>query len=226
MIKIIYKILPNWFKNKWLRKAQNFLNRELPPAHTVMPIIHLKPHHIQNTKLLANRNELLKALPKGGICAELGVDTGGFSSSIFSIVHPNKLYLIDAWNSERYSESKMAEVENKFVEEIRSGQIELIRGLSTEVVNSFQNNYFDWIYIDTDHSYETTARELELYRQKVKEDGLICGHDYIVGNWNAHIRYGVMEAVSEFCNLYNWELIYLTTEMDIKPSFAIRKIKS
>lgn len=226
MIKIIYKILPNWFKNKWLRKVQNFLNRELLAEHTVMPIIHLKPNHIQNTKLLANRNELLKLLPKGGICAELGVDIGGFSSSIIHFTQPKKLYLIDAWNSERYSSSKMAEVENKFFEEIRSGQIELIRGLSTEVVNNFQDNYFDWIYIDTDHSYETTAKELELYRNKVKADGMICGHDYIVGNWNAHIRYGVMEAVSEFCNSYDWELIYLTTEMDIKPSFAIRKIKT
>ena len=33
-------------------------------------------------------------------------------------------------------------------------------GLSTELVHEFQDEYFDWIYIDTDHSFNVTKQEL------------------------------------------------------------------
>ena len=97
-------------------------------------------------------------------------------------------------------------------------------GLSTEVVKDFNDNYFDLVYIDTSHSYKTTIEELELYSEKVKIDGVIAGHDYILGNWNGMIRYGVIEAVHEFCVKHNWEIMYLTTELNDNPSFAIRRI--
>ena len=110
------------------------------------------------------------------------------------------------------------------MKEIKENKVEINRGLSTQVVDQFANGYFDWIYIDTTHSYETIIEELELYRSKVKENGIIAGHDYIVGNWDGLVRYGVIEAVYEFCVKYNWEILYLTNELNIKPSFAIRKI--
>ncbi|MEX0773138.1 MAG: class I SAM-dependent methyltransferase, partial [Balneolales bacterium] len=84
-------------------------------------------------------------------------------------------------------------------------------------------NYFDWIYIDTDHSYETTRDELRLYASKVKQGGIIAGHDYVKGNWITTYRYGVIEAVHEFCVNNDWELIYLTAEPIENQSFAIRR---
>jgi hypothetical protein len=59
----------------------------------------------------------------------------------------------------------------------------------------------------------------------MKLGGIIAGHDYIMGNWNAGHRYGVVEAVRAFCLRYNWELIFLTHELDNHPSFAIREIQ-
>lgn len=82
----------------------------------------------------------------------------------------------------------------------------------------------DWIYIDTDHSYETTRDELRLYASKVKDGGIIAGHDYVKGNWITTYRYGVIEAVHEFCVGNDWELIYLTAEPLESQSFAIRKV--
>ena len=55
-------------------------------------------------------------------------------------------------------------------------------------------------------------------------DGIIAGHDYILGNWDGLVRYGVIESVYEFCVRYNWEIIFLTTELNNSPSFAIRRI--
>jgi hypothetical protein len=97
--------------------------------------------------------------------------------------------------------------------------------LSFGAIASVQDNYFDWVYLDTDHTYETTRRELELLRSKMKKGGIIAGHDYLMGNWNAGHRYGVIEAVREFCLKYDWEMIFLTHELDIPPSFAIRQIE-
>lgn len=189
-----------------------------------IPKYEIADKHIKNAKLITTREELLKFLPQNGVVAELGVDEGNFSQLILSINNPQKLHLIDFWGSKRYNQSKRKKVENRFLNHTESGNVEINIGLSTKVVENFKDNYFDWIYIDTDHSYKVTIEELELYRRKVKTDGIIAGHDYILGNWNRLVRYGVIEAVYEFCNKYDWEIIYLTTELKNNPSFAIRKI--
>ena len=96
--------------------------------------------------------------------------------------------------------------------------------LSTDTALEFEDGYFDMIYIDTDHSYATTRDELAAYLPKMKPDGIIAGHDYSLGNWVTGYRYGVIEAVHEFCVAHDWELLYLTAEPLERQSFAIRKI--
>jgi len=92
------------------------------------------------------------------------------------------------------------------------------------VGRTFPDAYFDWIYIDTDHSYPTTRDELAVYESKMKPGGIIAGHDYVMGNWRGSLKFGVIEAVHEFCIARNWELLYVTTEQTTNASFAIRKI--
>ena len=184
----------------------------------------LENKHIQNLKVLTDRNELLKLLPKNGIVAELGVDSGDFSEKIINMTSPKKLYLIDAYHTKRYSLKKFELVKNKFKIKIDKDIVEMKKGYSTEFATHFSDNYFDWIYIDTDHTYHTTKQELELYAPKIKSGGFICGHDYVLGNWKSHFKYGVIEAVREFCASYNWELVYLTFESHNHHSFCIRKL--
>ena len=50
---------------------------------------------------------------------------------------------------------------------------------SINATDLFDNEFFDWIYIDTDHSYETTYKELNSWSSKIKQDGVIAGHDYM-----------------------------------------------
>ncbi|GAB3219711.1 hypothetical protein GCM10027454_09660 [Algoriphagus aestuariicola] len=169
---------------------------------------------------------MLSLLPKNGVVAELGVDYGDFSQKILNINKPSKLHLVDLWHSDRYPEKLFHEVSQRFQPEIKSGKVEINRGLSTEVVKQFPDNYFDWIYIDTVHDFKITRRELDLYLPKVKPRGIISGHDFIVGEIEVPWKYGVIEAVYEFCTLHDWEIIYLTMEMRISPSFALRKIDS
>lgn len=184
----------------------------------------LSAKHIQNLQPLVDRFALLKQLPKNAIVTEIGVDKGDFSEAILAYTKPQKLHLVDLWGTERYHQGKRVAVEKKFVAEISEGRVQLNLGLSTEVVHTFTDAYFDWIYIDTDHSYKNTLSELKLYSAKVKPGGIIAGHDFVIGNWKGLVKYGVIDAVYEFCVTENWELIYLTMEHPEHPSFAIRKI--
>lgn len=225
MKKLILKLIPNSIITKLFDGAKNSYKEYWKNSNNHLPNPELETKHVQNAKLLCNRMELLKLMPKNGVAVELGVDQGLFTEKILELANPSKLHLVDVWNTEVYNDDKRVSVQDKFKEHIESGKIELNIGYSTDVSKQFEDNYFDWIYIDTDHSYETTKSELEMYRTKVKPGGIIAGHDYILGSWNHMIRYGVKEAVHEFCLNHDWEIVYLTTEFSNFPSFAIRRIQ-
>jgi hypothetical protein len=60
---------------------------------------------------------------------------------------------------------------------------------SYNIVDEFEDNYFDLIYIDAAHTYESVKKDIELYLPKCKR--LMAGHDYSI-QWP-----GVMLAVNE-----------------------------
>lgn len=214
--------------NKLAKPAYRLLNGALGAIRRQqsrrIPRIELSPGHIGNLRVLIDREALLQWLPKGGVVAEAGVDHGDFSARILEVTKPSKLHLIDAWHSERYHDGLQRHVSDRFAGQIASGLVELNRGLSTVMLSQFPDAHFDWIYIDTDHSYTTTRDELEIARRKVRPSGIIAGHDFITGNWDGGVRYGVVEAVHEFCVRHHWELIALTHETDRHLSFAIRAL--
>jgi hypothetical protein len=68
-----------------------------------------------------------------------------------------------------------------------------IRNKSEAVANKFSDSEIDILYVDGDHSYESVSRDLELYHPKIKEGGVLGGHDY----GKAHPE--TIKAVDEFC---------------------------
>jgi hypothetical protein len=242
---MIKKIIPKNMKaafNKAMRKRLgiseynemvNALNNEFyinivkerQQIETSIPKVDLGYQHIANLKMLLNRNNLLQQLPRESICAEIGVNEGEFSKEILSITLPEKLHLIDAWgNPSRYHDGLQLVVHDKFSTEIEKGQVEINVGFSTVILKKMPDFYFDWVYVDTDHSYGVTRDELAILKTKVKPGGIIAGHDYVIGNWVNNCRYGVIEAVHELCVTDHWELLFLTVNQNEMPSFAIRKL--
>lgn len=215
-MNIIKGKIYNFFKKK-VSETQSKIDIQIPKYD-------LQEKHISNVKLLPNRSSLLEFLPKNGKVAELGVNKGDFSLEILQINSPKELILIDVWSSKRYHGGLREIVETRLKEFIQNRVVNIHQGYSTALSNKFADGDFDWIYIDTDHSYTVTKAELQAYKSKIKPGGFIAGHDYIQGNWNETLRYGVMEAVHEFCVKEDWELVFLTTELSNSPSFAIRKI--
>lgn len=213
-------------KSKFYKKITKIVGKQIKKVESGFPSLELDQIHFDNLRILKNRESMLMELPKNGIVAELGVDKGGFSQKILEINQPVKLHLIDVWATERYHAGLRNVVEKRFSNEIVKESVIIHQGFSIDFADQFPNNYFDWIYIDTDHSYQTTKNELMSYKDKIKPGGFFAGHDFAKGNMVKQLRYGVIEAVYEFCFNENWEFIFLTMELSDNQSFAIRKIKN
>ena len=191
---------------------------------SAMPVTHLTMNHTGNCRVLPNRCVLLDLLPSQAIVAEIGAAFGDFTREILARNNPDKLFLIDAWATERYQQGK-AKIEADLRDEIIGGRLHLRQGLSTERLAEFDDNFFDWVYIDTNHTYETTMEELELARLKVKSNGRIAGHDFCSGNVLKPVPYGVVEATTQFCFRHGWQFEYLTLESHGHFSFALQPIQ-
>jgi hypothetical protein len=94
-----------------------------------------------------------------------------------------------------------------FEDELVSQRVVLNIGDDLEVLSTFPDHYFDWLYLDTTHSYEQTKKELDLLKIKVKIDGLILGNDWKPGDPNGQ-HYGLFQAIQEFLLNEPYELIY------------------
>jgi hypothetical protein len=99
----------------------------------------------------------------------------------------------------------------------KNKNVHLIKGLSNNVLNSFDNYSLDLVYIDASHEYNDIKSDLDISYNKVKTNGYICGHDYTSPRFD-----GVVRAVNEFCEKNNLRINYLTK--DGCPSYCIKKI--
>ncbi len=205
------------------REYENALQAVRSKREETLPKIPLLGHHIEGATLLTDRLSLLERLPKHGVVAELGVAAGDFSRQIMNVCAPTHLHMVDIWSSDRYGEELYLNVNNHFQQQQKLGEVTIHRKLSLEALESFPDQTFDWVYIDTTHSYELTRDELRASARKVKSAGIIAGHDYIQGNWSSQYRYGVIEAVHEFCVEYNYRFLYLTMDISECLSFALIK---
>ena len=177
-------------------------------------------------KIVQDRERLLDELPKDSICAEIGVLTGSFSTTILHRCNPKQLNLIDPWLHSQ--EIVFANIYNEVWNKIYEGLVEsfkdlpsvvIHRGLSEDVLPTFTDNYFDWVYIDGNHQYEFAKQDFILSWQKTKPGGYVCGHD-----WNFN---DVQQACLEMVNDGYFEVVYLTNLwLSAFPSFGCRVNKN
>jgi hypothetical protein len=181
-----------------------------------------------------SRLHLLNALPNNNKAAEIGVFRGELSGEILFNCNPNELFLIDCWNVSENPDDALCfrnkvegdviynEVLNNFSAQISSGQINIIRDYTTNCVDKFPDKFFDWIYLDADHTYEAVKRDLELFEPKIKDDGFILGHDYTNSALAQQQKFGVIEAVNEFVKKYNYHFLAATLH-EAFPSYVLAK---
>jgi predicted O-methyltransferase YrrM len=187
------------------------------------PEVSIRDEHTRNCRVLPDRLALLDHLPKGGVAAEVGVAFGRFTRAILERNQPRLLHLIDVWASDRYREG-LEEVRAHNWAVFATDVLQAHRGASVEVLASFPDASFDWIYLDTDHSYATTIAELRTAAPKIRAGGFIAGHDFCTGNVVSPWPYGVIEACHQFCVEDGWQYRFLAMEPRGYNSFALSRL--
>lgn len=71
-------------------------------------------------------------------------------------------------------------------------------GDKTKILPTLPNKFFNMIFLDANHSYESTMSDLIFSLDLIRPNGIIALHDW--GNSN----FGVTEAVMDFCDEYGW----------------------
>ena len=147
----------------------------------------------------------LKKIKAKTIC-EIGVDKGRFIKNM-ALCEPDLIVGIDPWNHEKiaFYDSPLDKLKIRYKKILQwAGEqqfkVKIIRDYSINAVKLFPDKFFDFIYIDADHSYEAIKQDLKIWWPKTKKPGIIAGHDYKKGavSKRTKIRYGIYEAINEF----------------------------
>lgn len=145
-----------------------------------------------------NYQELYKqfadTIPNNGSFVEIGSWTGR-SICFFAVECANlkkdiNIFCVDLWpddinslpfNNTIKNRYANGELYNTFLDNISSiKNITPIRSLSKDAVKIFDDHSIDILFVDGDHSYDAVLNDISLYLPKIKNGGIISGHDY---NW-------------------------------------------
>lgn len=150
---------------------------------------------------MIHRNELGAYYQKHfetGIGAEIGVQFGLFSEQILKD-WKGKLLCVDYWPDDAiYNEAKAR---------LMNERTQMLKGTSEEVSKTIPNESLDFVFIDAGHRYEEVKADLEYWFPKVREGGIVSGHDYV-----KYQDFGVIEAVNEFAEEHGYLVEF--TEQD------------
>jgi predicted O-methyltransferase YrrM len=159
--------------------------------------------------------ELYKAMvdkfPSNSHFVEIGV-WKGMSAAYMAVEIINsgkdiKFDCIDTWDfvesQTEISEEMCSDLYETFLNNISSVShiINPIKSLSWDGAQYYKDNSLDFIFIDAAHDYESVKKDINAWFPKLKQDGIIAGHDYA---WCQDVQ----RAVNEFFagkNIYESE---------------------
>ena len=135
---------------------------------------------------------------------------------LLSTLRPAHLHLVDPWylqgtewsweKEDRSTVHALSGVLQAFEAELARGQVVLDIAYDQDFLATLPDAYFDWIYLDTTHTYEQTRLELQLLQKKVKPSGVIAGDDWQPDP--AHPHHGVYKAVQEVIADGKYRILY------------------
>ena len=139
------------------------------------------------------RAYILEQLNKNSKLAEVGVWKGDFSKQIWNISSPSLLVLVDSWTfdekvrgcapqvngeeplNQNFFDQAKKDTYDKF-ENIQN--VHILDFNSLEASSKYEDNFFDYIYIDAEHTYQAVTKDLEVWYPKLKKNGTLFGDDY------------------------------------------------
>lgn len=154
-----------------------------------------------------------------GIGVEIGVAAGHFSKQIIETWKTCKeFYCVDLWEKQEkdyhdgcnMSNDKQNATYQQILKDFAPfPKVKIIKNWSHEAVKHFQDQFFDFIYIDANHSYKASLEDMKMWYPKLKHGGIMAGHDYLDGPDES---YGVKKAANEFAAANKIKLFHTTEE--------------
>lgn len=129
--------------------------------------------------------DVIKTLQGDLIGVEVGV-CNGVTSELYAQQIPNikKLYAVDSypsfvdWDGTRVTEERQTETMRRCKERLaKYSNIEFVYKTSIEFGESLKDDSIDFVFIDGDHSFDATLKDIQTYWPKVKKGGVFAGHD-------------------------------------------------
>ena len=139
------------------------------------------------------RAYILEQLDKNSKIVEVGVWKGDFSIQIWNISSPNLLVLVDSWKFDEKVRGCAPQVSGEeplnqnFFDQAKKDTYDKFENVqnvnildlnSLEASSKYKDNFFDYIYIDAEHTYKAVTKDLEVWYPKLKKNGTLFGDDY------------------------------------------------
>lgn len=171
---------------------------------------------------------------------EVGVLRGDYSSTVLSQWKGSKAYLIDSWKElpnavdvvSKLNQSQHNDnyeyVKYRFKDDSR---VSVVRKSSEDSAKLFEDTSLDCVYLDADHSYIGVEKDLELWWSKIKDGGMLCGHDYQDCFWGdpqndpGSTWTSVHTAVKHFFSRQTNCSCIISSWLDSNPSWHVFKIE-
>ena len=152
--------------------------------------------------------------------AEIGVAMGEYSEVLCKANPDLKLYAIDPWDREAYEpninpqEAGFHDNQKDFdgnyekaKKRLKPYNCVLVKKYSLEALKDFEDNSLDFVYIDANHDFPNFINDLHEWLKKVREDGIISGHDYAIYSYKKFNH--VKRALDAYARSYRMQPFFI-----------------
>jgi len=146
--------------------------------------------------------------------AEIGVSYGHYSMVLCGKNPELKLYCVDPWAPYFYYTQTPQEKQDKAFanaqKNLEGFNVEFVKKTSMDAVKDFKDGSLDFVYIDGLHDFDNVMLDLIHWAPKVRNGGIVSGHDYVV-----NYLVGVIPAVDVYTRMHNVNMYYVTQDKEM-----------
>lgn len=161
--------------------------------------------------------------------AEIGVWKGEFSEKLCFGIPGLQLTCVDCWLSyDAYSDhvwqKRISAAEDEARARLAPYACTVLKTFSVEAAKQVPDGSLDFVYIDGNHGFEWVVADLAAWSPKVREGGILSGHDYVSFRRKTHLR--VIEAIDGWTRAYDINPWFLLGRSKVRPGEIRDKSRS
>ena len=193
-------------------------------------------HFLPDAGVYFDRSDMLLRLApqKGLVIGEVGVGLGKFSRFLLNHMSPRTFVAFDLFDLHtmpdlwgRSSQDIFLGLPHRtYYERILAyhrHRMVIEQGESHIRLATYPAKYFDILYIDADHRYESVRRDATAGAPLVKPDGLLVFNDYMMCDHMGHAPFGVIPAVHELIATSDWKVAGFSLQPQMYCDIALRR---